>query len=237
MFISRVTWCWINASSLSLVFSWFSTALSVAFNPTELLHSFHYFLLFYIHLPAFFGLFPLTSSPCFPLSSPASWAEFAMCWGGISFPIHSSHCTAHHFSFFPRINSANGLEIKSTGSQSLLMVANVTEEHYGNYTCVAANKLGVTNASLYLYSKYGRGWREALTKTWLCRKHMVVKTQEGICLTTQSPQTSSHDLAFSTSLQIPMCSYLPWNTNTATSKGLQSRALTDWLCWRQILLK
>uniref|UniRef100_A0A803XW44 Limbic system associated membrane protein n=2 Tax=Meleagris gallopavo TaxID=9103 RepID=A0A803XW44_MELGA len=50
-----------------------------------------------------------------------------------------------------RINSANGLEIKSTGSQSLLMVANVTEEHYGNYTCVAANKLGVTNASLYLY--------------------------------------------------------------------------------------
>ncbi|KFW07144.1 Limbic system-associated membrane protein, partial [Eurypyga helias] len=49
-----------------------------------------------------------------------------------------------------RINSANGLEIKSTGTQSLLMVANVTEEHYGNYTCVAANKLGVTNASLYL---------------------------------------------------------------------------------------
>ncbi|KAM6310081.1 limbic system-associated membrane protein isoform 1-T1 [Aegotheles albertisi] len=52
-----------------------------------------------------------------------------------------------------RINSANGLEIKSTGSQSLLMVANVTEEHYGNYTCVAANKLGVTNASLYLYKR------------------------------------------------------------------------------------
>ncbi|EOA93397.1 Limbic system-associated membrane protein [Anas platyrhynchos] len=52
-----------------------------------------------------------------------------------------------------RINSANGLEIKSTGSQSLLMVANVTEEHYGNYTCVAANKLGVTNASLYLYNE------------------------------------------------------------------------------------
>ncbi|TRZ18829.1 hypothetical protein HGM15179_008253 [Zosterops borbonicus] len=54
-----------------------------------------------------------------------------------------------------RINSANGLEIKSTGSQSLLMVANVTEEHYGNYTCVAANKLGVTNASLYLYKIRG----------------------------------------------------------------------------------
>jgi len=75
----------------------------------------------------------------------------------VSFPRHNCHCTAHFFSCLPRINSANGLEIKSTGTQSLLMVANVTEEHYGNYTCVAANKLGVTNASLYLYSKYGRG--------------------------------------------------------------------------------
>lgn len=53
-----------------------------------------------------------------------------------------------------RINSANGLEIKSTEGQSSLTVTNVTEEHYGNYTCVAANKLGVTNASLVLFSKY-----------------------------------------------------------------------------------
>ncbi|KAM4796475.1 limbic system-associated membrane protein isoform 2-T2 [Rhinophrynus dorsalis] len=50
-----------------------------------------------------------------------------------------------------RINSAQGLEIRTTGSRSMLMVANVTEEHYGNYTCVATNKLGVTNTSLYLY--------------------------------------------------------------------------------------
>ncbi|VTJ77120.1 Hypothetical predicted protein [Marmota monax] len=50
-----------------------------------------------------------------------------------------------------RINSANGLEIKSTEGQSSLTVTNVTEEHYGNYTCVAANKLGVTNASLVLF--------------------------------------------------------------------------------------
>nr|XP_023407257.1 limbic system-associated membrane protein [Loxodonta africana] len=55
-----------------------------------------------------------------------------------------------------RINSANGLEIKSTEGQSSLTVANVTEEHYGNYTCVAANKLGVTNASLVLFSKYAK---------------------------------------------------------------------------------
>lgn len=50
-----------------------------------------------------------------------------------------------------RINSANGLEIKSTEGQSSLTVTNVTEEHYGNYTCVAANNLGVTNASLVLF--------------------------------------------------------------------------------------
>lgn len=53
-----------------------------------------------------------------------------------------------------RINSANGLEIKSTEGQSSLTVTNVTEEHYGNYTCVAANNLGMTNASLVLFSKY-----------------------------------------------------------------------------------
>ncbi|XP_039183156.1 limbic system-associated membrane protein isoform X1 [Crotalus tigris] len=52
-----------------------------------------------------------------------------------------------------RINSANGLEIKSIGSQSFLTVTNVTEEHYGNYTCVATNKLGISNASLFLYKK------------------------------------------------------------------------------------
>ncbi|KAF5923976.1 hypothetical protein HPG69_010407 [Diceros bicornis minor] len=55
-----------------------------------------------------------------------------------------------------RITSANGLEIKSTEGQSSLTVTNVTEEHYGNYTCVAANNLGVTNASLVLFSKYAK---------------------------------------------------------------------------------
>nr|XP_033797103.1 limbic system-associated membrane protein isoform X3 [Geotrypetes seraphini] len=50
-----------------------------------------------------------------------------------------------------RINNAQGMEIKSIGSRSTLMVANVTEEHYGNYTCVATNKLGITNTSIYLF--------------------------------------------------------------------------------------
>ncbi|KAJ6662261.1 hypothetical protein lerEdw1_012424, partial [Lerista edwardsae] len=56
-----------------------------------------------------------------------------------------------------RITNTNGLEIRSTGSQSFLTVANVTDDHYGNYTCVATNTLGMTNASLFLFSKYGSG--------------------------------------------------------------------------------
>ncbi|XP_069492012.1 limbic system-associated membrane protein isoform X2 [Ambystoma mexicanum] len=52
-----------------------------------------------------------------------------------------------------RVNSAQGLEIKNIGSHSVLVVSNVTEEHYGNYTCVATNKLGFTNTSLFLYKR------------------------------------------------------------------------------------
>ncbi|KAJ7402886.1 hypothetical protein BTVI_82446 [Pitangus sulphuratus] len=78
-----------------------------------------------------------------------------------------------------RINSANGLEIKSTGSQSLLMVANVTEEHYGNYTCVAANKLGVTNASLYLYSARQEIALYFILTVWFKVNNVKVKGKEG----------------------------------------------------------
>ncbi|XP_064413251.1 limbic system-associated membrane protein isoform X2 [Latimeria chalumnae] len=50
-----------------------------------------------------------------------------------------------------RINSAQGIEIYNHGTTSILTVVNVTENHYGNYTCLATNKLGAMNASLYLY--------------------------------------------------------------------------------------
>ncbi|NXA24346.1 NEGR1 regulator, partial [Ibidorhyncha struthersii] len=48
------------------------------------------------------------------------------------------------------INGQQGITIKNYSTRSLLTVTNVTEEHFGNYTCVAANKLGTTNASLPL---------------------------------------------------------------------------------------
>lgn len=152
-----VSWCWVKASSLSLSFSCFSTALPVAFLPSVLLLPFipSFYLPSMPSLASFFShLFPSSLHPHLP-AGLNDW--FTACLAVIYFPVHNYHCTMHLFPCLHRINSANGLEIKSTGTQSLLMVANVTEEHYGNYTCVAANKLGVTNASLYLYSKYGRG--------------------------------------------------------------------------------
>lgn len=35
----------------------------------------------------------------------------------------------------------------------MLIFFNVSEEDYGNYTCVAMNKMGITNASIILYGK------------------------------------------------------------------------------------
>ncbi|XP_043928760.1 limbic system-associated membrane protein [Protopterus annectens] len=52
-----------------------------------------------------------------------------------------------------RISNGQGIEIKNVGSHSSLIFGNVTEEHYGNYTCAATNKLGATNASLFLYKR------------------------------------------------------------------------------------
>ena len=35
----------------------------------------------------------------------------------------------------------------------MLSFFNVSEEDYGNYTCVAMNTMGITNASIILYGK------------------------------------------------------------------------------------
>ncbi|XP_056323577.1 opioid-binding protein/cell adhesion molecule isoform X2 [Danio aesculapii] len=49
------------------------------------------------------------------------------------------------------LNGLNGVKIENKGKQSMLTFFNVSEEDYGNYTCVAINKLGITNASIILY--------------------------------------------------------------------------------------
>ncbi|XP_059873078.1 opioid-binding protein/cell adhesion molecule isoform X3 [Delphinus delphis] len=45
----------------------------------------------------------------------------------------------------------DGLRIENRGHISTLTFFNVSEKDYGNYTCVATNKLGNTNASITLY--------------------------------------------------------------------------------------
>ncbi|GAA6111164.1 neurotrimin isoform X4 [Tachysurus ichikawai] len=44
-----------------------------------------------------------------------------------------------------------GIKIEDNGSTSKLTFHNVSQEDYGNYTCVAINKLGSANTSIVLY--------------------------------------------------------------------------------------
>ncbi|XP_044078674.1 neurotrimin isoform X4 [Siniperca chuatsi] len=48
-------------------------------------------------------------------------------------------------------NGFDGMEIGTTGSLSKLTFFNVSDGDYGNYTCVAINKLGSSNTSFLLY--------------------------------------------------------------------------------------
>ncbi|XP_030632957.1 limbic system-associated membrane protein [Chanos chanos] len=50
-----------------------------------------------------------------------------------------------------RLSNSQGINIQMLGTRTILVVANVTEEDYGNYTCVATNRLGMHNASVFLY--------------------------------------------------------------------------------------
>uniref|UniRef100_A0A674JGF7 IgLON family member 5 n=1 Tax=Terrapene triunguis TaxID=2587831 RepID=A0A674JGF7_9SAUR len=43
-----------------------------------------------------------------------------------------------------------GLRIRNERTRSMLLIDNVTARHYGNYSCLASNNLGVSNASLRL---------------------------------------------------------------------------------------
>ncbi|XP_065128669.1 neuronal growth regulator 1 isoform X1 [Paramisgurnus dabryanus] len=49
-----------------------------------------------------------------------------------------------------RINMGQGIDIKNLSSRSILTLKNMTQDRYGNYTCVAVNRLGTANASVPL---------------------------------------------------------------------------------------
>ncbi|KAF2980221.1 hypothetical protein EK904_014223 [Melospiza melodia maxima] len=48
-----------------------------------------------------------------------------------------------------------GLKVENKAFFSRLTFFNVSEQDYGNYTCVASNQLGNTNASMILYGEWG----------------------------------------------------------------------------------
>ncbi|KAM9309550.1 igLON family member 5 isoform 1-T2 [Pholidichthys leucotaenia] len=50
------------------------------------------------------------------------------------------------------VESDNTLRIKNEKTRSLLLFTNVTEKHFGNYTCFASNRLGASNASMLLFT-------------------------------------------------------------------------------------
>ncbi|XP_061754024.1 neurotrimin isoform X5 [Nerophis ophidion] len=54
-------------------------------------------------------------------------------------------------------NGFDGLEIVNTGSLSRLTFFNVSDGDYGNYSCVAVNKLGSSNTSFLMYVQDGSG--------------------------------------------------------------------------------
>uniref|UniRef100_A0A3P9PPZ7 IgLON family member 5 n=2 Tax=Poecilia reticulata TaxID=8081 RepID=A0A3P9PPZ7_POERE len=51
------------------------------------------------------------------------------------------------------VENDNTLRIKNEKTRSLLLFTNVTEKHFGNYTCFASNRLGSSNASMLLFRK------------------------------------------------------------------------------------
>lgn len=63
--------------------------------------------------------------------------------------------TTELFSSLSRIfNGLDGMEIEDAGQLSKLTFLNISEADYGNYTCIAINKLGSSNASFVLYGEY-----------------------------------------------------------------------------------
>ncbi|KAL4657608.1 igLON family member 5 isoform X2 [Arapaima gigas] len=73
-----------------------------------------------------------------------------------------------------RVESDSTLQIKNERTRSLLLFNNVTEKHFGNYTCFASNSLGTANASMLLFrpgAVYSRGVGAAVSAglgVWLC---------------------------------------------------------------------
>lgn len=69
----------------------------------------------------------------------------------LSFPFT---CLLFSVSSLPRlVEGKKGVKVENRPFLSRLTFFNVSEHDYGNYTCVASNKLGHTNASIMLFGE------------------------------------------------------------------------------------
>lgn len=81
-------------------------------------------------------------------------------------------------------NGFDGMEILTTGSLSKLTFFNVSDADYGNYTCVAINKLGSSNTSFLLYGKkrlvqlrmtrFQQKYQQTKRTHWLARCDFII---------------------------------------------------------------
>ncbi|CAB1316611.1 unnamed protein product [Coregonus sp. 'balchen'] len=62
-------------------------------------------------------------------------------------------------------NGFDGMEIEDAGQLSKLTFFNVSEADYGNYTCIAINKLGSSNTSFVLYEGSHKSAKPILNTT------------------------------------------------------------------------
>lgn len=125
----------------------------------------------------------------------------------LSFSVTIFFSFSSYFSIFysplpllPRpVESDNTLRIKNEKTRSLLLFTNVTEKHFGNYTCFASNRLGASNASMLLFRK----WSDFRTSWQSIHMHA-------------NPSFCKHTLTFiSTQLSISVqeCEQM-WHTTT-----------------------
>lgn len=70
------------------------------------------------------------------------------------------------------VENDNTLRIKNEKMRSLLLFANVTEKHFGNYSCFASNRLGSSNASMLLFRKLSQNARAFTLRACKYRKSL-----------------------------------------------------------------
>lgn len=84
----------------------------------------------------------------------------------------------------------DGVKIENKGRISTLTFFNVSEKDYGNYTCVATNKLGNTNASITLYGECSKPGRGGLSH--VAELGRIGREEGRICLTCVHLHNSTH---------------------------------------------